>query len=121
MFPPIFAVCVANAGVTAVFGTVPTRLYKFGEAPQKPVLPYAVWQTVGGGPENYLDSAPDADLFSIQIDVYAATADAASTAAQAIRDAIQRRAHIVSWNGDDRDPATRNFRVGFSVDWIVRR
>jgi hypothetical protein len=121
MFPPIFEVCAANAAVTALLGSVPTRLYKFGEAPQGVQLPYAVWQTIGGFPQNYLDSAPDADQFSIQIDVYASTADSATAVAQAIRNAIQRRANIVSWGGTDRDPSTRNFRYGFSVDWIVRR
>lgn len=121
MNPPIFQVCAASSSVTALLGASPTRFYKFGEAPQKVQLPYAVWQTVGGFPENYLGDAPDADTYSLQVDVYAATSEAANSVARAIRNAIQMRAHIVSWNGDDRDPVTRNFRVGFSIDWIVRR
>jgi hypothetical protein len=121
MYPPIFQVCAANAGATALLGSSPVRLYPFGEAPQGVQLPYAVWQTIGGFPENYLGEIPDADTFSIQIDVYAATPESARSVATAIRNAIQTRANIVSWNGEDRDKDTRNYRVGFSVDWIVRR
>lgn len=121
MYPPIFQVCAANAGVTALIGSSPVRLYPFGEAPQSVALPYAVWQVIGGFPENYLGEVPDADTISIQIDVYAATPEPARNAAIAIRNAIQTRANVVSWNGESRDTETRNYRVGFSVDWIVRR
>lgn len=118
MYPPIYQVCTAASSVAALIGT---RLYPFGEAPQGVALPYAVWQTVGGSPENFLGEVPDADTFSIQVDIYAATADSARVVATAIRNAIQTRANITSWNGESRDPETRNYRVGFSVDWIVRR
>jgi hypothetical protein len=121
MFPPIFDTCAATAGVTALLGSNPVRLFLFGEAQQGVQLPYAVWQTVGGFPENYLGTNPDADSFSIQIDVYASSASSARATAKAIRDAIQGSANVVSWNGESRDPDTRHYRYSLTVDWIVQR
>ena len=121
MYPPIFQVCSAASAVTALIGYNPVRLYPFGEAPQGVTLPYVAWQIVGGFPENYLGDMPDTDTFAIQVDVYAATPESARSVAQSVRDAIQATANITSWNGESRDPDTRNYRVGFSVDWIVRR
>lgn len=121
MFPPIFQVCAAAPAVTALIGSSPVRLYPFGEAPEGVTLPYVAWQIVGGAPENFINEAPDADTFNIQVDVYAANAESARQVAQAVRDAVQNRAHIVGLNGEGRDPETRNYRYGFSIDWIVRR
>lgn len=125
MYPPIFATCKAVAGVTAVLGSSPTRLWPFDEAPQSadPLygLPYAAWQTVGGDPENYLDKAPDIDAFTLQVDVYGKTADSARDAAKALRDAIEPHAHIVAWLGESREQDTRLYRYTFQVDWFVPR
>ena len=121
MYPPIFQICAANSAVTALIGSSPVRLFPFGEAPQGVTKPYVAWQIVGGSPENFLNQAPDADTFSIQIDVYGDTEASARSVATAIRNAIQNRSHIVSWIGDGRDPDTKNYRIGFIADWIVRR
>lgn len=121
MFAPIFEVCAANAGVTALIGTSPTRLYPFGEAPATVVKPYAVWQTIGGLPENYLSNRPDIDLFSIQIDVYADTAVSARAVAKAIRDAIEDQAYVTRWSGESTEPDTKLKRFSFDVDWHVHR
>lgn len=122
MFPPIFQVCAADAGVKAVFGSSPVRFYPFGEAPQGVTKPYAVWQTApGGAPQNYLGQRPDIDLFALQVDIYADNATAVRTAAKALRDAIEPRAHITSWNGESKDPETASYRVSFDVDWWTPR
>ena len=121
MTPPIYSVCAANSGVTALIGSSPVRLYQFGEAPQGVSLPYAVWQIIGGSPENYLNQVPDVDGFSIQIDVYGSTASSVRNAAKAIRDAIEPTAYVTSYNGESRDYETKLYRYGFSVDWLVHR
>lgn len=121
MFAPIFEVCAADSEVTALIGSNPVRLFLFGMAPQNVALPYVVWQTSGGNPENYLGDLPDADNFSIQIDVYASTAATARQVAQAVRDAIESNAYVVSWIGDSIDPDTKHRRYTFLVDWIVER
>lgn len=120
MFPPIYEVCAANSEVQTALGT-PVRLYPFGEAPQGVALPYAVWQTLGGSPENYLKQRPDIDQFSLQVDVYAMSATAARNVAIALRNAIEPVAYITRWNGEDRDQETKNYRVSFDVDWWVQR
>lgn len=121
MYPPIFAVASANAGVIAALGSNPVRLWPFHDAPQDRAKPYAVWQTIGGSPENCLGAVPDMDAYSIQVDVYATTASAARSAAQAIRDAVEPVAHIVAWRGESRDPDTRDYRYGFDIEWFTAR
>ena len=61
------------------------------------------------------------DSYSIQVDVYAATATLARNAAGAIRDAVEPVAHVTSWGGESRDPDTNNYRVNFTIDWWVPR
>lgn len=121
MMPPIFSIVAASNTVKALLGTVITRFYAFGAAPPGTLLPYAVWQTVGGAPENYLGGTPDADSFSLQIDAYADNQDAAQAVAMALRDAIEPHAHITLWLGDSQDAETQHWRFAFRVDWITPR
>ena len=121
MYPPIFATCKANAGVTALLGSSPVRLYLFGTAPQGVTKPYAVWQAVGGAPENFLGDRPDADSFTLQVDVYADTAATARSVAAAISYAVETVAHVTSWRGESREQETKDYRSSFDVDWIVPR
>lgn len=121
MYPSFFSVAAADATVTGLFGTTPTRIYPFGEAPQKTALPYAVWQIVAGAPENYLSQTPDIDSWTIQIDVYGSNVTAVRSGAEAIRDAIEGAAHVTGWRGESRDPDTNNYRYSFDVDWWETR
>lgn len=121
MYPPIFEVVAADSDVQTNLGVSPTRFYPFGEAPQGVSTPYAVWQFVTGSPENYLNQVPDLDSMSIQVDVFADTASDARDVAQALRDAIEPHAHIISWRGEQREEDTRSYRVSFDVDWLVSR
>lgn len=121
MYAPIFSACAASSSVTDLLGTSPVRLYQFGLAPQKVTYPYAVWQTVSGSPENFLAGRPDADSYTLQVDVYADTASSARAVAKAIRDAIELHAHVVGWRGESIGPETKKYRFGFDVDWIVQR
>ncbi len=122
MTPPIFQLCSQTAAVTALLGTgANLRLYSFGEAPEGVAKPYAVWQLMNGEPENYLAGRPDADGFTLQVDVYAATSTSARQVRDAIRDAIELDAYVTRWGGETRDPATKNYRASFDVDWWVQR
>lgn len=123
MFPPVFPAVDSSSACRALLRAAagPTRFYQFGMAPQNVVKPYAVWQRVYGLPENYLGDLPDADSFSLQIDVYASSADSARSVAVALRDAIEPVAYITAWLGESIDPDTLNNRFSFQVDWIVPR
>jgi hypothetical protein len=121
MYPPIFAVCAANATVTGLLGLAPVRLYPAGEAPPKPTKPYAVWQMVDGTPENYLGTLPDIDSWSVQLDVYADTLEEARDVAEALRDAIEPVAHVTRFSTEGRDPDTNNYRYSMDSDWWLDR
>jgi hypothetical protein len=119
MAAPIFKVCAADPAVTALIGTAPTRLYPHGEAPQGVLKPYVVWQVVGGSPINYINGLPDTDDFNLQVDVYADTASSADAVFTALRTAIARQAYVTGFNLDAIDPATKSYRKGFDVAWLV--
>lgn len=122
MDPPIFAVCSAYPAVAALLGAgVDCRLYSFGEAPEGTPKPYVVWSLIAGSPENYLASRPDADGFTLQVDVYALAGGTVGHVINALRDAIEPHAYIVRWGATDRDPTTGDAHRSFDVDWIVRR
>jgi hypothetical protein len=122
MYPPLHAVCAADTSVQDLLsdGTY-LRLYPFGEARQADVYPYAVWQIVGGRPENYLGQTPDVDSFSTQVDVYGKTWASVREVAAALQAAIEEVAHVTGYNGEMRDPDTKSFRVSFTVDWVTSR
>ena len=121
MTPSIFPLVAADAGVTALLGTAPVRFWPFGQAPQNPAHPYAVWQVVGGSPENNLDCPPDVDRLTVQIDIYGGESAPAINAAVAIRNAIEPRAHVTSYRGQSREPETMLYRVSFDVSWFEFR
>lgn len=122
MSAPIFETCSRDPVVTELLGTgADMRLYSFGEAPDKVVRPYVVWQVINGNPENYLAGRPDADGFTLQVDVYASTGTSARQVRGALRNAIELQAYIARWGREERDSTTKNYRVSFDVDWMVPR
>ncbi|EIV3802050.1 DUF3168 domain-containing protein [Klebsiella aerogenes] len=121
MIAPIFAVCAASQAVRDLLGSNPVRLYPFGMQDDIIVYPYAVWQNIGGNPENYLNQRPDADRYSLQVDVYGDTDIDVIAVSRALRDAIEGNAHITRWGGQSREPETGKYRYSFDIDWIVQR
>lgn len=122
MHPPLHAICAANATVQDLLeDAAGLRLYPFGEARPKAVLPYAVWRLVHGAPENYLGQLPDADTFITTIDAYGSTWSSAREVAEAIRDALEGSAYVTSYDGEGRDAETKAYVVSFTVDWITSR
>ncbi|OHV12120.1 tail completion protein gp17 [Kushneria phosphatilytica] len=120
MYPPVFKTCSGKSAVTAVLGTDPVRLFPT-EAPQGVSTPYATHQIASGMPYNYLAQRPDTDRFTIQIDVFASDQGAAHEAADALIHAMEGAAYVTSYNLNERDEDTRNWRFSFDVDWIVPR
>jgi hypothetical protein len=121
MHPPLFAIVSIDHDVQSEFGTNPVRIFPFGGVAEGTVLPYAVWQTVGGSPENYISNTPDIDSFLTQIDVYAKTVTSARSCAEVLRDALESHAHVVSWRGESQDQTTKNYRFSFDVNFLTAR
>lgn len=121
MIPPIFPLCIASPEVLLAFGDAPTRVYPFGLIEKPPALPYAVWQTVSGSPENFLAQRPDMDALTTQVDVYAKNEAVLIEGATALRDAFEPRGYITRWGGQMLDPETKLLRLSFDVDWLVPR
>jgi hypothetical protein len=121
MYPPIYALVRDDPAVEALLGADP-RVYPFGQAPQYPTLPYAVWQVIYGSPENYINDRPNIDSFGIQIDVYATTVNEVRNCAKAIRNAIELDSHVVSWRGEEKEgDDTQLYRLGFDAEfWTTR-
>ncbi len=122
MIPDIFT----SVNVTAVktllkSGNGALRFYSFGMAPQDVDYPYAVWQLVGGSPENYLSDTPDIDSSSIQIDVYAKTAGMARSVTYELRNAIEKNAYVTFFHSESRDVDTNNYSFGFDCEWLTPR
>jgi len=120
VFPPLFELAAASDDVKTIFGN-PPRIFPFGEAPPNVTRPYAAWQTIFGSPENYLGQRPDMDSYSVQVDVYGKTADSCRSAVTALRDALEGSAHITAWNGEGREQETRDYRSGFTVEFVENR
>ncbi|HGM8395326.1 TPA: hypothetical protein ACKQBE_005744, partial [Pseudomonas aeruginosa] len=59
--------------------------------------------------------------FSLQVDVFADTAAQVRAVATAIRNAIELRATITRWSGEEWDDPTDLYRISFDVDWWVNR
>lgn len=121
MFPPVFATLFASAPVKALLGSAPLRVFPAGEATQETQVPYAVFQTVVGIPENYLADRSDMDVYTVQIDVYGATLSSARACASAIRVALESVSYAVSLREPEKDPTTRHYRYSMDFDFHTPR
>lgn len=123
MIPPLVALMKATPAVTAQLGTNPTRFYpdKYPEN-QSPVYPYGVYLVVGGQPPNQLNGSPGTDNVRVQIDIYGETLATAEAAYNAVRDATETVADIVSFNiGGALDIDSNNYRFSFDISyWLPR-
>jgi len=120
MLPPLMQVLAASSAVEQIFGDDAARVYA-NEAPPEVDRPYAVFSTIYGTPENELGDSPGVDSWGVQIDVYGARISEVRDGAQAIRDAIEPHAYVVSWRGEGRDKVTRDHSFSFDIEWLYRR
>lgn len=121
MIAPIFSVCAASQAVKDYWVPTPSGSIPSGYQDDNIVYPYAVWQNIGGSPENYLNQRPDADHYTLQVDVYGDTDADVIAVARALRDAIEGKAYISRWGEQSRNDSTMKYRYSFDVDWITTR
>ncbi|WP_210132391.1 tail completion protein gp17 [Stenotrophomonas rhizophila] len=119
MVPLIQAVMQGSAGVRVQLGN-PVRFF-YGTAPLNTAMPYGVWDIVGGSPENLLSEAPPADGWRVRITVWGGTLTQANAAAVAIRDEVERRGSIESYNPTPDDDDTGAFGISFDVRLLELR
>jgi hypothetical protein len=120
LLPPVFALLKAAPAVTAILGAVP-RVFRHGIAPQGTVAPYVVWLIVGADPENNLSDLPPTDRIVIQVDCYSTGDGEVETLAQAVRDAIEPKAHMTGIVVNDREPDTGLYRLALQFDYWMSR
>ena len=118
MLPNVYALLAGDAAVAAQVGT---RVYRFGQAPQRVTAPYITWYVVAGVPENTLPDTPVVDRWELQIDCWSdndGTGDQDIEAlALAVRNALEAYHHVTGIGPADRDPDTRRYRVSLQVTW----
>jgi uncharacterized protein DUF3168 len=125
-YAPIYVLAAASPTVVGLLKAPQGKLrfFLFGEADQNTLKPYAVWQTVGGSPENYLGNRPDADAWTTQVDVYAEDPlgpSKARTLAFALIESLEGAAYVTSYNGEYKEAETRLFRFSFTCEFISLR
>ena len=120
-FAPVLATVSASSAVTALIGSNPIRFRPAGSAPQGEVVPYATYQQIAGGPENYLGGLPDMDGSLVQIDIYASTVSQAEAVFTAIRNAIEPTAYVTAVRMVGVDPDTKNVHLSMDTDWLTSR
>lgn len=120
MFPPVFETLKADPAVAAILGVVP-KVYAHGAAPQGTVPPYVTWTVVGDEPQNNLSSAPDSDRASFQVDCYAMDGTAVGNLATAVRNALEKVCHMTGIVIDERETATKYFRLAMQFDYWLNR
>jgi len=124
LYAPLYARAMATSAVVALLtddkGSI--RLWPFGEAPLSPPLPYVTWQNIGGDPANNVSDRPDADSFSIQVNVWAKTSAQLWAVTSALRDIMEvDGCTIVRWGNTEIDAQTKAFGYDFDADWITYR
>lgn len=124
MIPPVFQILSVDPTAIMYLGGdsgQPMRVFPFGEAPEKTLLPYVTYTIFSGIPQNTIDKTPQIDNLGTQIDIWAKTANSALDVAAAVRDALEPYAHMVGLGSTLRDPDTKNYRVRLDFDFFTER
>lgn len=120
MLPPIYSL-LDTSELQALLGNNPLRVYRHGRAPQDTSVDYVTWQVVAGVPENTLSDLPGHDRLSIQLDCFSTTDRGVETLARAVRDAMEPHAHMTGIPVNERETATKLFRISLQFDyWLAR-
>ena len=103
MYPPVFEVLAASAGVAA---HVDERIYPHGYAPQRVTAPYITWDVMGGAAENTLSAVPEIDSVVVRVRVWSDDAQGIYAIGQSVRDCLEPEAHMEDVPMTGRDAET---------------
>lgn len=116
LMPRIFEMISGDATCLALLGN-PVRVYRHGRAPQdKPRAAYLTWFVVVGDPANNLSELPDIDRIAIQIDCWDVSDQRVEDLARAVRNALEPYGHMTGIDIDERETATKFYRVALQFD-----
>jgi len=122
---PLYEVCKNDGPTAAFFGDSNIlRIFPFSFSKKKGfdlTKPYAVWQTVGGSPDNVLEGGACSDSVEVQIDVYAQSVDDCRQGANLIEAAIESECMITRYFTEEFEQDTKLFRATFGASWILKR
>ena len=126
MYAPIYARALADPTLVALLddGAGGIKLWPFGEAPKDPPssLPYVTWQNIGGVPNNNVSDRPDADSFSIQVNVWGVTSNQMWAVVRALYNITEvDGCTVVRYGSTTKDAETKAFGYDFDADWITYR
>lgn len=113
---PIYSILSNAAPVVSI---VSNRIYR-NEAPQGTSDPYVVWEIQAGFAENGFKEV-SADVFSVEVSVWAKTQATCDQLAIAVRNAIEPHAHLITYTNDSIDTPTKLKGFRMSFDWILSR
>lgn len=120
MLPPIYD-HLKTSEMAALVGSDPARVYRHGRAPQDTSAAYVTWQVVAGVPENTLSDLPGHDRLTIQLDCFSQSDAGVEALARAVRDALEPHAHMTGVPVNEREAATKLFRISLQFDyWLAR-
>jgi len=119
MVPLIQSILQDSAAVRALLGD-PVRAWP-GTAPANTPMPYVTWATVHGSPSAQLSDPPPADGWRVRLTVWGEDASQANAVAVAIRDEIERRGSIESYNPTPDDDETGAFGISFDARLLQLR
>jgi hypothetical protein len=118
MFPPVHQTLLQDSTVQSLIGSA---IYRHDDAASDIVGDYAVW-SVSGAPLNNLSDLPPVDQWTVSVTVWSDDDQRVETIAQAIRDALEPVAHLISIPVDNRDRgATKRYRITMQFDWWFSR
>lgn len=113
MVPLIQSILQGSAAVRAKLGD-PVRAFP-GTAPVDTPMPYVTWGTVGGSPLAQLSDPPPADGWRVRLNVWGTDLSEANAVAMVIRDEIERRGSIESYNPPPDDDETGAYGISFDA------
>ncbi|WP_151765936.1 DUF3168 domain-containing protein [Acinetobacter colistiniresistens] len=114
---PVLPILKANPTATALLGTDP-RVYE-DVAPAGAIVPYVVWQELGGESNNHLDNEPaNFDDVQFQVMVYDTYVGRAYQVRDVVRKALESYCYILNPRISGFDPATKQSKRGFDANWI---
>lgn len=119
MLPPVYETLIGDSNVLSLVGM---EIYRHDDALQGVVPPYISW-SVTVAPENTLSELPGIDRCTVTINCYSKLDAEVVLMAQAVRDAIEPVAHLISIPVDNRDRAggTNLYRMALQFDWWLPR